>query len=338
MREYELRTLKPLLLILLAGMLAVVSAGAAPNTARIGDWQKIMGISRQAIANPAWLETPEWKEFTTEMGQLAASEADDETFRATFNERARALPFSHYQLLRTDRGSGTTSPALELHQPAPETTVLVVRRFEESPAGMHEIVQQLRTSPPANLILDLRQLGGGAFPSAVALGRHLNREPVDTGVYLSRRWFAMHGGYPDRAALSAIEPLETLGLDAFRERLRTTGILRLVLPAHDDPIFGGRLLILTSRSTASAGEPFVHSLRRRPDVTVIGERTAGEMLSGERFPINANWQLFAPVADYMTAEGDRLDRVGVAPHIEVPAAAALERALELIAESAPAGS
>ncbi len=321
----------PLLFCLL---FATTVVHATPAT-RMGDWQRIMGISRQAIANPAWLATPEWRVFTDHMGQLASSGIDDEKFREAFNEQARALPFSHYQLLRTRRGETPAEAAMDLHRPTPDTAVLVVRRFEESPVAMQEMVVRLQAAAPANLILDLRELSGGAFPSAVTLGRHLNRERVDTGVYLSRRWFAQHDTYPNLAAITEIEPLGTLDLDAFSERLRTTGVLRLVLPPHAEPIFDGRLIILTSRGTASAGEPFVYSLRRRPGVTVIGERTAGEMLSGERFPINADWQLFVPVADYLTADGEQLDQVGVAPHVEVPAATALQRALDLLAESRP---
>lgn len=38
-------------------------------------------------------------------------------------------------------------------------------------------------------------------------------------------------------------------------------------------------------------------------------------MSGERFPVDEGWLLFAPVADYMTADGRRIDRVGVEPDI-----------------------
>lgn len=320
---------------LLIALLATAAAHANP-AARQGDWQRIVGISRQAIANPAWLETSEWRDFLAQMGELAGGEIDNETFRAEFNQRARKLPFSHYQLLRTPRGEAATEPAVELRWHDAATAVMVVRQFDESPERMHAIVAELRDASPTNLILDLRELSGGAFPSAVALGRYLGREAVDTGVYLSRRWFAEHGTHPDPAEIAAIEPLGEMNLDVFRERLRTTGVLRLVLPAHDEPIFTGRLIVLTSGRTASAGEPFVYSLRGRPGVTVIGERTAGQMLSGQRFPINAEWQLFVPVADYLTPEGTPLDRVGVPPQVETSAAEALARAVALLAEP-PAG-
>jgi len=79
--------------------------------------------------------------------------------------------------------------------------------------------------------------------------------------------------------------------------------MRLILPAHDDSIFEGRVVILTDAGTASA------------------------MLSGESFPMDETFRLFLPVADYVTPDGVRLDRRGVAPDIEVPAEQALERAL-----------
>nr|MBO2513506.1 hypothetical protein [Gammaproteobacteria bacterium] len=133
---------------------------------------------------------------------------------------------------------------------------------------------------------------------------------------------------PDQ--ISSIAALEELDLELFRQRLLETGAVRLVLPEHDRPIFEGNVYVLTSSQTASAAEPFVDLIRRRADVTVIGEATAGAMLSGERFPDGEGRLLFAPVADYVTADGRRIDRVGVAPDIEAPADQAPRAALELI--------
>jgi C-terminal processing protease CtpA/Prc len=105
---------------------------------------------------------------------------------------------------------------------------------------------------------------------------------------------------------------------------------RMVLPGHSNPIFNGRVVVLTSNTTASACEPFVDALKKLKVGTVVGEKTNGAMLSGSSFKINEDLRLFLPVADFMTDEGTRIDKVGIAPDIDVEADKALDYVLEEI--------
>lgn len=52
------------------------------------------------------------------------------------------------------------------------------------------------------------------------------------------------------------------------------------------------------------------------------------MLSGKFFPLSEELGLFLPAADYFTAHGKRIDKVGVHPDYEVEPAQALEYVLE----------
>ena len=62
----------------------------------------------------------------------------------------------------------------------------------------------------------------------------------------------------------------------------------------------------------------------------MGERTAGAMLSGARFPINNQYHLFLPISDFITADGYRIDKVGVAPDVERKSSEALEYVLNVL--------
>jgi C-terminal processing protease CtpA/Prc len=62
-------------------------------------------------------------------------------------------------------------------------------------------------------------------------------------------------------------------------------------------------------------------------VTVVGEQTAGEMLSQRMFDLFPGTHLFVPIADYYSARMGRIEGVGVAPTLAVPPAAALDSAL-----------
>lgn len=62
----------------------------------------------------------------------------------------------------------------------------------------------------------------------------------------------------------------------------------------------------------------------------MGEHTAGAMLSSETVTLPDGWYLVVPDADYITADGVRLEGRGVPPHEEVPADQALEEALRMV--------
>jgi carboxyl-terminal processing protease len=123
-----------------------------------------------------------------------------------------------------------------------------------------------------------------------------------------------------------IAPLEVLELSAFAEQLKREGAARLVLPGHSSDIHQGRLVILTDGQTASTAESFTYLLQRN-GALVVGEQTAGAMLSAEFFPLDETFKLFVPVADYVAPDLVRLDGRGVMPDIEIAADQALERAL-----------
>ncbi len=317
----------------------VFSAPAAELDHRRAMIGQILAISEQVVPNPAWLESEEWQSFVDEIQSPAMLAKDEVEFARAFNRAAADLPFSHYRLQRRPRADGSANQdhasGLTLTEAAHGTAILTVDHFAMSGEVMGAMVDRLRAGEYRNLVLDFRGHPGGSFPAGMALGRFLSRDPVDTGVYLTRRWFLEHGDYPTLEQIAAIEPLAELNLDAFARELEQHGVLRIVVPAHDEEVFDGRLFVLTSRQTASAAEPFVDLVSRFPKhVTVIGEPTAGSMLSGERFPVSEDWMLFAPVADFLTDQGRRLDGVGVQPHVEVPAELALETALRMIEEGA----
>ncbi len=302
--------------------------------------ERIIAISEQAIANPTFLETKEWKNFRDVIRSDRMVHLDDEEFAREFNRAMieADLPFTHYRLIYQsggidENGEEAEQPAaVEITEIDHETILLVVRIFEMAEEVMINAIRQIESGGYKNLIIDLRGNQGGSFPSVVILGRYLTDQAIDAGVYLTRQWFEIHGDYPTQKQLADIPVLQDFSLEGFTNLLWAEGAARQILPPHSGPIFHGDLYILTDRNTASAGEPFVYFIKQNGAATIVGERTAGSMLSGERIPVNENFTLFLPVADYMTADGHRIDRVGVEPDIEVSSKDALKRTLEIITE------
>ncbi|MEE4331222.1 MAG: S41 family peptidase [Wenzhouxiangella sp.] len=310
-------------------------ADAPPRAALV---ERIIATAEAAVANPAFVSGPEWEAFKRTVRDPALQALDDDAFRKAFNEATGPLPFTHFSLhwQNPPGGAGDDEPAISLSWPRDSVALINVRMFEGDPMAFSGTMAEVIDRQPEAVILDLRGTPGGSFPTAVALSRALSRDVIDAGAFLTRAWFEKHGDYPTAEQYETIAPLEVLELDRFVETLQRDGAARLVLPAHEDPVFEGQLIVLTDGRSGSTCEPLVNRLKAG-GATIIGERTAGAMLSAEHFPMDETFKLFVPVADYVTPELIRLDRNGVMPTIEVPGEQALDRALALLEETGSNG-
>jgi C-terminal processing protease CtpA/Prc len=114
----------------------------------------------------------------------------------------------------------------------------------------------------------------------------------------------------------------------FFDMLREHGALRGRVQPTPTP-FSGSVYVLIDSGTASAAEPLAALLQSEHRATLIGERTAGAMLSSESIDLGNGWSLRLPTADYFTAEGVRLEGRGVTPDRKVTSDRSLEAAIAL---------
>jgi len=96
------------------------------------------------------------------------------------------------------------------------------------------------------------------------------------------------------------------------------------------PRYAGPVLVLVSGATASAAELATDAMMTNGRVRVLGERTAGQMLSQRMFDLIPGVQLSLPIADYYSARMGRIEGVGITPDVPVPAAVALDSALAML--------
>jgi C-terminal processing protease CtpA/Prc len=89
--------------------------------------------------------------------------------------------------------------------------------------------------------------------------------------------------------------------------------------------------LLTSRRTISAAESFAFGLRIKRQVTIVGEPTAGGGHFGEFVQLPGGYLMFLPRGrTYNPRTNEGWEASGLRPDVQVPAARALSRALELI--------
>jgi tetratricopeptide (TPR) repeat protein len=88
------------------------------------------------------------------------------------------------------------------------------------------------------------------------------------------------------------------------------------------------VFLLVDALSGSASEPLAHILKTSGRATLVGERTPGAMLSAPPHPVGDGWVMIFPEADYIAADGTRLEGNGVRPHVAV----ASDRAFATVAE------
>lgn len=283
---------------------------------------------------PAEFDEPRWAQFWADLeAGLAAAETRPQA-QAALREAAATLGVSHFDLIRPQdaAGGGEASPPVSFELGDDGVAVLRIDAFSVS-RTMPQIAEAFQTiagADPRALIVDLRENPGGDVSSMLLAG-HLIQQPAPAGLFLSRTWWTRNDAVPAPEAWSSLPLLTSPDMGAFFDALETEGALVGIVPPLR-PHYGGPVYLLTSGATGSAAEPLVYVLQARGRATVVGERTAGAMVSSTQTALSDGWVLQHPVADYFTPDGGRLDQVGVAPDVAVPAADALDTARRLAAE------
>lgn len=318
---------------------ALMHASRADEILAVRDYTAVTHEVRKVLAeriyNPSVLESRRWNEFFSRLERRLPAARDDAEALAIFNLAARSLEVSHLALVGDRFGEvvpslarieeGAERPAVRIDYPHPLVAHLVIQHFSGTPEPINRAFDEIVSAGVEVLIVDLRGNSGGNL-SSMTVAAHVLSDPTPAGVFLGPVWWRDNRALPDLESTDEFPVLDAYDLDLFFGLLRSHGVLvGRVEPSK--PHFGGRIYVLIDRRTASAAEPLAELLKRTGRATLIGERTAGAMLSSERIPLQAGLVLIAPTADYYTAEGHRLEGTGVAPHVEVNSAVALAEAL-----------
>ena len=79
----------------------------------------------------------------------------------------------------------------------------------------------------------------------------------------------------------------------------------------------GADVILVDELSVSAAENFAGIMQKSGFATVIGQRTPGQLLWGEGFPLDDDVMALIPVAEIIYPDGTSLEGVGVKPDREI---------------------
>ncbi len=330
---------------IVAAVIAVIAVSAIADelVTQKTDYRAVAAAINETMRSyhydPAELDTPPYKRVEASVATLAETTTSDEAFIEGFREIWKSGPFSHVELRMAQESADDLAAYLDTLRIGGGGAVLTwqdnvailtvntmmgLDTIEEIDAAYVSISDKNADA----LIIDLRENVGGAFAMR-PLVAHLLSEPIDAGSFVSQRWNSKHRRPPNLIDLKAVDPWNGWSIRTFWADVQNEALTRLSF-SPVEPIFSGPVSVLTSERTASAAEIATDALKSSGRAVIIGENTAGKMLSQKIYDVQGGFHLSLPIADYYSAKNGRIEGFGVKPDIEIDAADALITALRQI--------
>ena len=189
------------------------------------------------------------------------------------------------------------------------------------------------------LVIDLRgNIGGGLGSLRVMSSLCADRRPIGYNV---TRKVADQGYRKDK--LVRIDQIPTTRLAQLKMLIRFKVFHRdrsisLFTEGLGQRRFHGRVAMLINEHTKSAAEMIADFAATNQLATLVGTRTAGEVLGAVNFLVGEGYRLRIPIGGWMTWDDRLLEGSGVLPHVEASPSmttlragqdVALQRAIEL---------
>lgn len=325
-----------LILCLFTGTLSANTDLPQPDIQRA---QKIHQLLQQFHYHPAELKLGAYQSIKQQIELLDASTPNPAEFAKAFNTLWQDGPFSHVRLAKRQQSVEEIAAYLDTMNVGEQgatltwqgriavltvTTMMGLDTIEQ----INSAYQQLTNAKA--LVIDLRLNEGGAF-AVRPLVAHLLNHPLTAGAFASRLWFNSHHRQPISSDWQALPPWHGWSIRSFWQDVQAQPLTKIEF-SPEAPYYAGPVYLLVSGKTASAAELAAAALATLPNVTLVGENTAGEMLSQTLFDLNDDSQLFLPIADYFSSNLGRIEGRGIEPDIKINADQALQHALTLAAQ------
>ena len=285
-------------------------------------YPQIMALAQAPIYSPALLQISEWKTFSGELKSLTKKAHDDMELFLGFSLNSQKLHFSHFNLVMHQDNSESTedisvqTPDVIFEEKDLRTGYVKINNFSSIQEKIQKIFPSTVSGNYQNLIVDLRGNPGGGLEAALEMAKYVLKDSVLIGYFPTNKFLP---AARDVVYLSQLPLTTATTTEAFIEEMNTTAGKTLTAPKPQNEVFQGRLYILTNNKTASTCEPIVYVLKNKQGATVVGQATAGAMLSASYFTIEGKYKLVLPVADFYDYDGRRLEKSGVEPNIAAPA-------------------
>jgi carboxyl-terminal processing protease len=176
-------------------------------------------------------------------------------------------------------------------------------------------VAELKAKGIDRLIIDLRgNIGGSLGFSMLASYMCPDQKPIGYSVTPKSTRNGYDKGKLPRVPMPRNKPslLLTLAEFAFRDK----SVVLLTQGLGPQP-FHGRVVLLTNEWTNSAGEMVASFAKENGLATIVGTKTAGNVLGAANFSVGEDYWLRLPIFGWITWSGACLEGSGVLPDVPV---------------------
>lgn len=294
-------------------------------------FESIFTVTEDHLYRQSFLQSGDWKKFKKKMIALSDKMNDDLELQIAIAALARDFPFSHYYVHQTkvQKQTKTTSDFATIKEIDNHTCVLKIKGFYGTKEDMDSLITIIEQKNFKNLIIDLRDNPGGHLEAAFPLAEYIIDTSIVAGVFPNKNWYAEFNRIPNKNDYDLFTEFTGGTLSEwYLKAAENYGAYYKVIPSKRH--FNGKVYILMNNNTASTCEPFVFGLKHHHFATVVGERTAGAMLSAKGFEVDEGISIMIPLNDYITYSGKRIDKNGIVPDIEVKSDQALDYVLKEI--------
>jgi hypothetical protein len=297
---------------------------------KIRDYNKIVenidSITIANIYNPKLTKTKRWDNFICKLKRKSQIINDDLEFLLLFLVNVRNVGFSHFFITRTNINLEKISTNNQLETIVKSDSIVYIK-IKTLAGELNEIDSIFSVYRDFKYkILDFRNMPGGILRNTYTLASYLITDTINAGSFVTRRYYLDPAYCKNLQHSEKFITLENAKTDSFMNILREQpGINIKLFPNKSDKVpVDQQIYILTNKRTASAGEPLVYGLRKFGNSTIIGKKTAGQILSPDVFYIGDGYYLVLPIAEYITPDGENIEGKGIEPDINVNPEKALD--------------
>lgn len=292
-----------------------------PNNKPIKDYTAIINtafvLAEKNMANPGWVKSDEWSEFKKKINELKPKIADDYELAATMEWLGKKLPFSPFAINKTNPNSNPTEKKNRafISELTSSTALFDINSLPDTKAETDSIAEVISKKGYQNLIVDLRGRNSITPCAANHLLNLVSNKIGIAGVYLTRKWFSENTSIPKASEYSKV--LKSFAEPCFtpNEFYKETGRTLAISPIKKG--FKGKIYVITDNRTSKVSEALVYLLKSEKRATIVGQKTVGSPVLVEQLPINKQFKLNLPVAEFYTTDGKTIGKEGIEPDIAV---------------------
>ncbi len=309
-----------------------LTASPIVSDAPLRDYRAVAANARDTISalvfDAAIPNRPNVQEFFRRFAEAAGRAQDDLDMVVSFERLKPLIGISHFNFIRNPKIAATPIDSIIAGDRSIDPSRFVnlslygngalaalrVSRWDRVTPYLERAFQRIDSAASKVLIIDLTGNPGGDATSLVPAA-YLFRDTIQLGAVVGRRWYATHTRPPVDSEMARFPVMssEEEAKSLLKLIYQYGGAVGRIPPRA--PYFGGKVYVLVNGRTGSASEPLAHLLRASGRATLVGERTAGAMLTALPHALGDGFIITVPEADYYAAGGVRLEGRGVEPDI-----------------------